>query len=110
VHEHRGSAGMLSPNSIWTEVSRGGVIDGGVELGFSPAAMVAGVLQARATEGGEGVAGSLQEDDVVRVVPLIGAGRPCIARSMGGRAAAALEAHRSCGEWYWGAGNRNWRG
>jgi hypothetical protein len=35
------------------------VIDGGVELGFSPVAMVVGVLQARVTEGGEGVAGSL---------------------------------------------------
>jgi hypothetical protein len=69
AHEHRGSAGMLSPNSIWTELGQRGVIDGGVELGFSPAAMVAGVLQARAMEGGEGVAGSLQEDDVVLVVP-----------------------------------------
>jgi hypothetical protein len=75
---------MLSPNSIWTEVGRRGVIDGGVELGFSPAAMVVGVLQARATEGGEGVAGSLQEEDVVLVVPLIGVGRPCIGGSMGG--------------------------
>jgi hypothetical protein len=37
--EHRGSAGMLSPNLIWTEAGRRVVIDGGVELGFSPAAM-----------------------------------------------------------------------
>jgi hypothetical protein len=44
THEHRGSAGMLSPNSIWTEISRGGVIDGGVELGFLPAVMAAGIL------------------------------------------------------------------
>jgi hypothetical protein len=44
AHEHRGSAGMLSPNSIWTKLGQRGVIDGGVELGFSPAAMVAGVL------------------------------------------------------------------
>jgi hypothetical protein len=29
AHEHRGSAGMLSPNSIWTETGRRGVIDGG---------------------------------------------------------------------------------
>jgi hypothetical protein len=74
------------------------VIDGGVELGFSPTAMVAGVVQARATEGGEGVAGSLQEDDVVLVVPLIGARRPCIGGSTGGRAAAALEAHPRYGK------------
>jgi hypothetical protein len=60
AHEHRGSAEMLSPNSIWTEVGRREVIDGEVELGFSPAAMVAGILQARAMEGGEGVAGLLQ--------------------------------------------------
>jgi hypothetical protein len=44
TREHRGSAGMLSPNSIWTEAGRRVVIDGGVELGFSPAAVVAGVL------------------------------------------------------------------
>jgi hypothetical protein len=98
AHEHQGSVGMLSPNSIWTELGRRGVIDGGLELGFSPAAMLACVLQARATEGGEGVAGSLQEDDVVLVVPLIGAGRPFIGGSTGGRAAAALEAHRHCGK------------
>jgi hypothetical protein len=88
VHEHRGSAGMLSPNSIWTEVGRRGIIDGGVELGFSPAAPVVGVLQARATEGGEGVAGSLQEDDVVLMVLLIGAEKVCIDGSTGGRVAA----------------------
>jgi hypothetical protein len=33
AREHRGSAGMLSPNSIWTEIDRRGVIEGGVELG-----------------------------------------------------------------------------
>jgi hypothetical protein len=98
THEHRGSVGMLSPNSIWTEVGRRGVIDGGVELGFPPAAMVAGVLQARAMEDGEGVAGSLQEDDVVLTVLLIGAGRPCIGGLTGGRVVAALEAHQRCGK------------
>jgi hypothetical protein len=40
------------------------------------------------TEGGEGGAGLLQEDDVVLVVPLIGAEGPCIGGSTGGRAAA----------------------
>jgi hypothetical protein len=79
---------MLSPNPIWTEVGRRGVIDGGVELGFSPAAMVASVLQARVTEGGEGVAGSLQEDDVVLSVLFIGVERVCIGGSTRGRAAA----------------------
>jgi hypothetical protein len=74
------------------------VIDGGVELGFSPAVMAAGVRQARATEGGEGVVRLLQEVDVVLVMPLIGAGRPCTGGSTGGRAAAALEAHRRCGK------------
>jgi hypothetical protein len=59
AREHWGSAGMLSPNSIWTEAGRRGVIDGGVDLGFLPTAMAAGVLQARATEGGKGGARSL---------------------------------------------------
>jgi hypothetical protein len=84
------------------------VIDGGVELGFSPAAMVAGVLQARAMEGGEGVAGSLQEDDVVLTVLLIGAERVCIGGSTRGRAAAEEEgspALRSGGS---GEGKRDW--
>jgi hypothetical protein len=88
AREHRGSAGMLSPNSIWTETGRRKVIDGGVELGFSPAVMATGVLQVRAMEGGEGVAGSLQEDDVVLMVLLIGEERVCIDGSMRGRAAA----------------------
>jgi hypothetical protein len=88
AREHRGSAGMLSPNSIWTEAGRGVVIDGGVDLGSLPAAMATGVLQARVTEGGEGGAGSLQEDDVVLMVPLIGAKRACIGGSTRGRAAA----------------------
>jgi hypothetical protein len=79
---------MLFPNSIWTEAGRRVVIDGGVELGFSPVAMVVVVLQARATEGGEGGVGSLQEDDVVPMVLLIGVERPCIGGSTGGRAAA----------------------
>jgi hypothetical protein len=58
---------------------------------FSPAAMATGVLQVRAMEGGEGVAGSLQEDDVVLMVPLIGAGRVCIDGSTRGQAAAEEE-------------------
>jgi hypothetical protein len=67
------------------------VIDGEVELGFSPAAMVAGVLQARATEGGDGVAGSLQEVDVVLMVLLIGVERACVSGSTEGRAASEEE-------------------
>jgi hypothetical protein len=59
TREHWGSAGMLFPNSIWTETGRRGVLDSGVELAFSPAVMAASVLQARAMEGGEGGAGSL---------------------------------------------------
>jgi hypothetical protein len=58
---------------------------------FSPAAMATGILQVRAREGGEGVAGSLQEDDVVLMVPLIGAGRVCIDGPTRGRAAAEEE-------------------
>jgi hypothetical protein len=49
------------------------------------------------TEGGEGGAESLQGDDVVLLVPLVGVKRPCTGGSMGGRAAADLGAHRRCG-------------
>jgi hypothetical protein len=106
--EHRGSAGMLSPNLIWTETGRRVVIDGGVNLGSLLAAMAAGVLQARVMEGGGGGAGSLQEDDVVLMVPLIGAERACIGGSTGGRAVAEEEgspALRSDGS---GGGNWDW--
>jgi hypothetical protein len=109
VHRSTGGVrGMLAPNSIWTEVGRRGVIDGGVELGFSPAAMATGVLQVRAMEGDEGVAGSLREDDVGLMVLLIGAERVCIDGSTGGRAAAeergspALRSSGSGeGKWDW---------
>jgi hypothetical protein len=67
-----------------------------------------GVLQVRAMEGGEGVAGLLQEDDVVLMVPLIGAGRVCIDGSTRGRAAAEEESSpvlRSGGS---GEGKQDW--
>jgi hypothetical protein len=88
VREHRGSVGMLSPNLIWTETGRRVVIDGGVNLGYLPAAMAAGVLWARATEGGEGGPESLPEDDVVLLMPSVRVGRLCTGGSAGGRAAA----------------------
>jgi hypothetical protein len=47
-----------------------------------------GVLRAEAAEGGEGGAGSLQGDDMVLLVPLVGVKRPCTGGSTGGRAAA----------------------
>jgi hypothetical protein len=106
--EHRGSARILSPNSIWTETGRRGVIDGGVELGFSPAVIAAGVLQARATEGGEGGAGSLQEVDVVLVVPLIGAERACASGSTEGRAAAEEEGSPALRSGTSGGGKWDW--
>jgi hypothetical protein len=60
------------------------------------------------TGGGEGVAGSLQEDDVVLSVLLIGAERVCIGGSTRGRAAVEEEgslAMRSGGS---GEGKRDW--
>jgi hypothetical protein len=81
------------------------MIDGEVNLGFLPAAMAAGVLQARATEVGEGGAESLQEDDVVLMVPLIGAGRSCIGESTGGQAAAEEEGSPAL--WSGGSGGRD---
>jgi hypothetical protein len=96
---------MLSPNSIWTEISRGGVIVGGVELGFLPAVMAADVLQAGATNGGEGGVELLQEVDVVLVVLLIGAKRACASVSTGGRAAAEEESSLALRSGDLGGGN-----
>jgi hypothetical protein len=88
AHEHRGSAGMLSPNLIWSETGQRAAINGGVDLGLLPAAMAAGVLRARVTEGGEGGAEPLPEDDVMLMMPLARVGRLCTGWSAEGRAAA----------------------
>jgi hypothetical protein len=109
-HEHRGSAGMLSPNLIWLEIGRRVVLDDGVDVGFLPAAMAIGILRVRAMEGGEEGAESLQGDDVVLLTPWVGVERLCTGWSAEGRAAVEERARRSCGEWCWNAGNRNWRG
>jgi hypothetical protein len=62
VHEHHKSVGMLSPCLIWPEIGWRVVLDGGVDVGFLPAAMAAGVLRAGATEGGGKVVEELQGD------------------------------------------------
>jgi hypothetical protein len=77
AHEHRERVGMLFPYSIWSETERRVVLDGGMGVGYLPTAMAAGVLRARATEGGEGGARSLQGNDVVLLVPLVGIQRLC---------------------------------
>jgi hypothetical protein len=64
------------------------VVDGEVNFGLLPAAMAAGVLRVGATEGGEGGAESLQGDDMVPLVPLVGVERVCTDGSTRGRAAA----------------------
>jgi hypothetical protein len=97
AHEHRERVGMLLPYSIWSETGRRVVHDGGVDVGFLPAVMAAGVLRARATEGGEGGARSLQGDDVVLLVPLVGVERPCTGSSTESRAAAEGGARRHRG-------------
>jgi hypothetical protein len=94
AHEHQERVGMLFPYSIWSETGRRVVLDGRVDVGFLPAAMAAGVLRARAMEGGEGGAGWLQGDDVVLLVSLVKVERSCTGRSTRSRAAAELEAHR----------------
>jgi hypothetical protein len=109
AHEHRGGAGMLSPNLIWLEIGRRVVLDDGVDVSFLLAAMVIGVLRVRAMEGGEEGAGSLQGDDVVLLTPWVGVERLCTGWSAEGRAAVEEGARRSCGEWCWNAGNQNWR-
>jgi hypothetical protein len=82
AHEHQERLGRLFPYSIWSETGRRVVLDGRVDVGFLPAAMAAGVLRARATEGGEGGARSLQVE------------RSCTGGSTRSRAAVELEAHR----------------
>jgi hypothetical protein len=104
AHEHWGSAGMLSPNLIWSETGQRVVIDGGVDLELLPAAMAASVPWARAMEGGEGGAESLQEDDVVLMMPLVGVEGSCTGRSAEGRAAA--EERGSSGLWSGSSGGR----
>jgi hypothetical protein len=88
AREHRGSVGMLSPNLIWLDTRWRIVLEGGVGVGFLPVAMAAGVPRARATEGGEGRAESLPEDDVVLMMPLVGVEGSCTGRSAEYRAAA----------------------
>jgi hypothetical protein len=97
VHEHRERVGMLFPYSIWSKTGRRVVLDGGVDVGFLPTAMAAGVLQARAMEGCEGGAGSLQGDDVVLLVPLVGVDRPCTGGSTESRVATEEGARRRRG-------------
>jgi hypothetical protein len=97
AHEHRERVGMLFPYSIWSETGRRVVLNGGVDVGFLSAAMAAGVLRARATEGGEGGAGSLQVDDVVLLVPLVREERSCTGGSTESRAAAEEGARRRRG-------------
>jgi hypothetical protein len=105
AREHRGSAGMLSPNLIWSETEQKVVIDGGVDLGLLPATMAADILRARATEGSEGGAESLLEDDVVLMMHLAGVGRLCSDGSAGGRAAA--EKRGSSALWSGSSGGEN---
>jgi hypothetical protein len=81
-----------------------------VNFGLLPAAMAVGVLRAGVMEGGEGGVESLQGDDVVVLLPLVGVERLCTDGSTRGRAAAELGAHRRCGRWCYGVRNRNWTG
>jgi hypothetical protein len=59
---------MLSLYLIWSEIGRKVVLDGGVDVGFLPAAMAAGVLQARAPEEGGEVVEELLRVGVVLLV------------------------------------------
>jgi hypothetical protein len=74
---------MLSPCLIWSETGRRVVLDGGVDVGFLPAVMAAGVLQARATEGGGEVVEELLHVGVVLLVPLAGMEQLCTGGSTG---------------------------
>jgi hypothetical protein len=82
---------VLSPCLIWLETGRRVVLDGEVNFRLLPAAVAACVLRAGVMEGGEGGVESLQGDDVVLLVPLVGVERPCTDGSTEGRAAAEQE-------------------
>jgi hypothetical protein len=68
---------------------------------------VHGVLRAGMPEGGGEVVEELLQIGVVLLVPLAGVERLCVSRSIGGRAAAELGAHRRCGGCRSGARKRN---
>jgi hypothetical protein len=63
---------MLFPCSNWSETGRRVVLNGGVDVGFLPAAMAADVLRAGAMEGGGEVVEELQGDVVKLMVSSIG--------------------------------------
>jgi hypothetical protein len=105
MHEHRERVRMLFPGSIWSETGRRVVLDDGVDVGFLPAAMATGVLRARATEGGDGGAESLQGDDVVLLVPWVRVERSCAGGLMGGR--VATEERGSSALWSGSSGGGN---
>jgi hypothetical protein len=63
---------MLSPCLISSKTGRRVVLDGGVGVGFLPAAMAAGVLQAGALEGAGEVVEELQGDVAKLMVSSIG--------------------------------------
>jgi hypothetical protein len=74
AHEHRGGVGVRLRYLIWPEVGQKGVVDG-------EAARVFTGSDGWGVGGGEGVAGSLLRDDVVLLVPLVGAEGRCSVRS-----------------------------
>jgi hypothetical protein len=80
---------MLSPCLIWSETERRVVLDGGVDVGFIPAAMAAGVLWSGAMKGGGEVVEELQGDVEKLSVEAIGVGEGQNELSHGEQKAAA---------------------
>jgi hypothetical protein len=103
VHELCGSAGMLLLCSIWSETGWKGVVDGEVDLGLSPAAMVAGVLLVRVPRVGRGVSIEFLRVSVVLRVYLAGVKQLCNSGAMARPSDGGTGAHRRCGGWCYGA-------
>jgi hypothetical protein len=90
----RAQASWSRGDAILVPDSAGGGVEGGCRRGggsgFHRRRWRHGVLVAGVSEGGEGVAGKLLRDDVVLLVPLVGAEGQCsvgsTARSSGGGA------------------------
>jgi hypothetical protein len=95
---------MHFPYSIWLETGQKGVVDGELDLGLSPAVMVAGDLLVRVLEGGGGVARELLRVSVVLLVPLAGVKRLCNGGATVRPSGGGTGAHRRCGGWCYDAG------
>jgi hypothetical protein len=95
---------MRFPYPIGPETRRQVVVVGEVDLGLSPAVMVAVVLLVRVLEGGGGVARELLRVGVVLLVPLAGVNWLCNGGATARPSGSGTGARRRRGGWCYDAG------